>query len=292
MNPTLHPKLAELYDAYTRLHEQYAAGRISFDDAMAALASLSAVDGDGVLWGMSPQGEFVAAYPGDAPSAADPSRFAPARIPHDPGVPLLQAPIGMGQAPKLPSSRSLRDAGQPTGRDKTRRAVSGGASKVAGKLGIDRRLLVIAGVVLAIVVAVVVTRGETTTVPDGGLPSGLPTAAPSAPGEPATAAPVLPTGEQSAQLLANLASGDRALAASAVANAGEGDTAGLQAARFAGYKVTGYVVVAGPAAADGDNAVLTLTLVDTTDNRQIASTNVTLVRGGDSWQFVSWPSFK
>jgi hypothetical protein len=84
----LHPDLSRLQERYNEVLDQYEAGNISYDDALATVQAMSVVDGSGFIWIIdSVSGSFLRAVPGEAPVETDPSEFAPARIPSQGSAP-------------------------------------------------------------------------------------------------------------------------------------------------------------------------------------------------------------
>lgn len=110
----LHPDLSRLQERYNEVLDEYEAGNISYEDALATVQAMSVVDGSGFIWIIdSVSGSFLRAVPGESPVETDPSEFAPARIPAPGSAPwasqqdLLRpphrpGPAGMDQYPAGP----------------------------------------------------------------------------------------------------------------------------------------------------------------------------------------------
>jgi hypothetical protein len=78
----LHPDLSRLQERYNEVLDEYEAGNISYEDALATVQAMSVVDGSGFIWAIdSISGSFLRAVPGELPVETDPSEFTPARIP-------------------------------------------------------------------------------------------------------------------------------------------------------------------------------------------------------------------
>lgn len=78
----MHPELMRIEEQYLSLVADLQAGHIGQADALAVLANLTAVDGEGWVWSIDPStGEFLRALPGQPGAFADPAQFSVSRLP-------------------------------------------------------------------------------------------------------------------------------------------------------------------------------------------------------------------
>ena len=73
----MHPELQGLLDRYDALLSAVEAGQMAAADAIATLAALKVVDGQGSQWSLTPEGQFMRGTPGGPSLPADPHAFAP-----------------------------------------------------------------------------------------------------------------------------------------------------------------------------------------------------------------------
>ena len=99
----MHPDLATLKSHYDQLLAQVQAGHFSADDALSALAGLSAQDGAGAVWKINPQGQFTRAdFVGSPDVVTSEDQFIdPASVVNNPETGAFN--VGMQQAPTSPT---------------------------------------------------------------------------------------------------------------------------------------------------------------------------------------------
>jgi hypothetical protein len=164
----MHPELRRIEEQYLSLVADLQAGHINQADALAILANLTSVDGEGWVWSIDPAtGEFLRALPGQQGVFADPAQFSEARLPVVPvnipphGTPAQQVSDYLHPNLRpMPPTPVVERAGQ---------ALSGVAGNIAGGLsgatkpmrgllkGRGRTLAVVAGA-LVLVAALVAGR--------------------------------------------------------------------------------------------------------------------------------------
>lgn len=288
----LHPELDRLGQHYQKVVADYNAGSISYQQALEAIASATAIDADGYVWSIDPStGQFVKSKPGASPRPADPTEFALRRVEDaPPGF-----PGGLGGLPDFGDFDGF-DAGQqrrlPTEDDRP------GASAEKGLFGAvkarllakeNRRTMAIFAAAVLVVFAVSLARkdqGEDVVIPE------TPTtqdgfAATTVVGQDTP----LPTGDDISRVLSALASGEPETAASAVAKPGDRLATAYNVALFHGFYRTGLVVRSGPPAETGDGTVLsTLELVDT-DGKVLSTVRARWVQSDGTWKLAVWPDF-
>lgn len=189
------------------------------------------------------------------------------------------------KAPKAPRNRPLE-------------ARTGGASPMTW-VAKNKRNVAVGAAALAAVGVLFFTHDADSSAPGSTLPSSGGTASTSLetmPVDPGTAAApevaesALPDGDRVNALVSALTSGDRSLAAGALAQPGEAREVALRTAEFGAYTEDNALTLStGPVAADGDGAVAALNLVDNTSQEQLATATVKFVRDGDAWKIASWP---
>ena len=130
----MHPELKRIEDQYLSLVADLQAGHIGQADALAVLANLTAVDGEGWVWSIDPySGEFLRALPGQPGAPADPSQFSVARLPVVPvEIPPHGTPADQVSEYLHPNLRPL----PPTPvAERAVSSLSGMAGSIAGGLG-------------------------------------------------------------------------------------------------------------------------------------------------------------
>ena len=216
MDHNAPPELAALYEQYSQLVEAITAGTISHEDGLATLATMTAVAGDGSIWSIHTDGEYMRARPGHPPEHTDPQLFVPATAgnapgnqhqwPSPPNQPAVQQPY------QPPATRSLHET-------ENRRSVT---ATIGSFLG-GRGRTVAVGVVAAVLIAVFALRscGGSPDTDDNSGSNGLPAAVTQPgpdptlpetadipqPAEPTVAAPTPPNAEAMTTIIEALSSG-------------------------------------------------------------------------------------
>jgi hypothetical protein len=155
--------------------------------------------------------------------------------------------------------------------------------------GRARTALIIAGCVV-LLCAVAHLMGRSTGGDTGSIPhTSATTGAPSMPTN-GKSRSVL-TGDDLHTLLSAVSSNSRDVAKDAVANPGDDIRVALAVGQLYGYTKTGLQLSAGTPAADGDNAIVDVRLVNQADQKTYATAKVTLVRKNGQWLLTDWPNF-
>lgn len=130
----MHPELKRIEEQYLSLVADLQAGHIGQADALAVLANLTAVDGEGWVWSIDPAtGEFLRSLPGQPGVFADPAQFSPARLPV---VPVEIPPHGTPQHQVSDYLHpNLRPVPPTPVTERAGQALSGVAGSIAGGLG-------------------------------------------------------------------------------------------------------------------------------------------------------------
>lgn len=130
----MHPELKRIEDQYLSLVADLQAGHIGQADALAVLANLTAVDGEGWVWSIDPStGEFLRALPGQPGMFADPTQFNSSRLPV---VPVEIPPHGTPQHQVSEYLHpNLRPVPPTPVTERAGQALSGVAGSIAGGLG-------------------------------------------------------------------------------------------------------------------------------------------------------------
>jgi hypothetical protein len=288
----LHPELANLYERYMATYRQWEAQQLTTDQAQDAIAHLATFDATGAMWGMNMHGQFVRAWPGAQPEVADPTQFAPPTLPLDPGGYLLEAPVGIGPSPKQLKLRRLKATGA-AGAGAAARGLSG----VFARLNITPQFAVVAVSVALFLAFVLITRDApdtTSDIPTGAI--GVPaerdrTTDPDAV-EDDTDPDGTPTVSAISDLLTLASSGQTELIDTAIAEAFDGSTYKLEAARLAGWRLVGLELRVIGIIADADDHIADLELVDPDAEEILATGSVRILRDGDRWQLSSWPQLR
>ena len=151
MDHNAPPELAALYEQYTQLVEAITAGTISHEDGLATLATMTAVAGDGSIWSIHTDGEYMRARPGHPPEHTDPQLFVHATAGNAPGNhhqwPSQPTRTVDQQPYQPPASRSLHET-------ENRRSVTATIASILG----GRGRTVAVGLVAAVIVAVFAVR--------------------------------------------------------------------------------------------------------------------------------------
>lgn len=286
----LHPDLHRLQQQYNQVLDEHEAGNLSYEDALATVQAMTVIDGGGFVWLIdSASGAFLRATPGEQPYEADPATFIPAQIPA-PGSAPWASQQDLLRPPSMPSSRTPApqhfDEYAPQGAAfdeeevyspmMQRRAagVAPGASRSPAALLAkvrsvqlppllekNKRLVAVAGIVLALFVGIVLKGGgeeavptiPPATQPPVTAPADTSATQPSVPVDPSATVPTTPPATQppvaqdpnlpsSAEMLAALqamVSGDRAQVRSVFVNVKDDLTLALYTARYKGYNATG-----------------------------------------------------
>ena len=329
----LHPELARLQERYNEVLDQHEAGNLSYEDALISVQAMSVIDGSGYAWIVDPEsGGFLRATPGDAPYPADPSQFTPAQIPTKGSAPwasqqdLMRPPAVQSQVPggfdnyveqpqpsfaprtqRLPSDDEPRKAPRRQDKGAPRKQLSIPSLpniQVPQFVRQNRRMVIVAGVVVAVLALVMFTK------PDQGEPSipaspetFPPATAPvvSVPPVDATTAPVptvapaasnVPSEELIYKVLAAISSGDRNAMAVNVINQLDAKALALRTAEFKGYAATNLGITTTPARIEKSKVFSDLKLVDTASGTVLASVKVRWVYSQDGyWKLNNAPSF-
>jgi hypothetical protein len=260
--------LDDLRSRYDLLREQVERGELTVEQATMTLGSITVTDAAGYEWSIDPYGALLRRLPGGVPVPADESLFTTASGSSDFGnllVPPVLEPLGVSSdsgfdAVSIPADE---DARRPKRQRRVRKDRAPrerrdfrlpNPSALLSKLRRYRGFIIVA-LCVALVVALLVTRPQTTTVTDPALvdptattvatdvPAGSDTTAPPAPDT--TAAPALPadpsqiTVEHADRLFTALASADRQLVAAVAPSGADEFQLVLRAAQYAGYRTVG-----------------------------------------------------
>jgi len=130
----MHPELRRIEEQYLSLVSDLQAGHIGEADALAVLANLTAVDGEGWVWSIDPgTGEFLRGIPGQPGAFADPAQFLASRLPV---VPVEIPPHGTPQNQVSDYLHpNLRPVPPTPVTERAGQALSGAAGSIAGGLG-------------------------------------------------------------------------------------------------------------------------------------------------------------
>ena len=274
MDHNTPPELAALYEQYTQLVDAITAGTISHDDGLAMLGTMTAVAGDGSIWSIHTDGEFMRARPGHPPEHTDPQLFVPATAGNAPGNhqpwPPQANPAVDQQPYQPPASRSLHET-------ENRRS----ATTVLSSLLKGRGRTIAVGVVAVAVVALVALRGcgngdNDSNNDNSGLPTvettvpGASTTLPETvndtqPGE-TTVAPATPPDEETmTTIIESLTSGNPSSVQVVIGGNKltlEPDVLAETTALFAGLRHSGYLLTNSNASVTADGVTSTVTVTN------------------------------
>lgn len=271
----LPPELGELEERYNQLIDAVESKAMSVDQAMRTLVDLKVIDGAGILWGMNPEGDFIAGEPGGEQAVTSPTRFKPAQLPMRPedsarapwdsqglmnppsGDNLhrdgLMNPPGFGgpeltgggefvdygndtEVPRAPKLKKPKSLKTPKlSVSKPKLGGGGRANSIIEKLKSNQRTLIIILIAIIAVSAIVLTQGKG----DEETPSSIPSATLEDMPSDGGAAPVegapIPGQDRVNALVSALTSGKRDLAAAAVNNPGDATAIAFNTAKYVGY---------------------------------------------------------
>lgn len=260
----MHPELQLLEQRYLELVAAVQAGHMSEADALATMAQVTAVDGEGALWSIDPySGQFVRALPGTPPQPANPSLFAPAQLPPPPSDFAANPSMSAWGTPP-----SLQAAPADAPARKAAASAGAAASGLAATVSRHKRTLILALVVVAAVVIMFMARsggGDTPVEPlpeatpsASVAPTASPTAAPTTEPSPTATAEAanVPSKKQAKQITAMLASGSQSVIAPLLATSPDQPAYLMSIAAISGANSLGFRVSPGDVKATDTGAVL------------------------------------
>jgi hypothetical protein len=177
----MHPELQRIEQQYLQLVADLQAGHVSESDAMRIISSLTAIDGEGAVWSIDPySGNFVRAFPGAAPVAADPGRFVPAQLPpvqvavppHGTPPEMVSDFLHPALRPLPPEPVSKRAGSRLRGGLKGAAGAAGAAGGALGGLLRGRgRTVVLVGIVAVVALALIAGSPSEESPPEDSVPA-------------------------------------------------------------------------------------------------------------------------
>jgi len=302
----VHPDLLQLQQHYNHVLDEYEAKNLSYDDAMATLAAMTAVDGAGWIWSIDAQtGSFVKARPGGEAEPAHESTFVPAQLdglgqvsssnthlPKPPGgfVDLNQPPVIGRTPPATPPPTAWAPPTPPptvTKENRSRRArapreprrTGGGA--VPPDLTKLREALAGRGRTIGLVAAAVIVVFLLATSSGPATPHTSPSTQPSSLSGPA------PTTAQVVQVLDGLVHGESV--GSLVYASGSRAEARTFSAQYVGFHALGWYISTTTPRISGQSYTSTLRLFNKTT--PLATARASWVLRGGAWELAAWPQW-
>ena len=267
MDHNAPPELAALYQQYTQLVEAITAGTISHEDGLATLATMTAVAGDGSIWSIHTDGEYMRARPGHPPEHTDPQLFVHATAGNAPGNqhqwPTQPAQPVDQQPYQPPNTRSLHET-------ENRRSITATISSFLGGRGRTAAVAVVA--VIIVVVFAVRSCGGSPDTDDNSDSSGLPAAETQPepagipqPTEPTVAATTLPDEKEMTTIIDSLSSGRSPSVQVVTRDELDDDILAETTALFAGFRQNGYILTNSNAAVTAGGVKSTVTVTSPND---------------------------
>ena len=314
--------LADLQTHYQSLVDGVAAGSLSYEDAIEALAHIAATDANGMVWRLDINGNFLSGSVGSEAVLADPNRFVERTSPGpwDQGIGPVQSSQGYGDRSISTSSADDKhfsssnqtnpgfdfgvvpgqghiDNPQPKDKGERRRPslrlpsvpdFSGGIVQTLKRY----RTLIIVG--FAALGAALIWGSSSPSTPATELPvtssieetAGVSTSGPVTDEKEKGSSELLVVANQ---LLTQIGGGNADTAPSIIGDPGEGNRALLRRAQFAGYAAVGLVLRAtAVTSSDDTNATITVSLLNKSGD-VVANGKVDLIQTESGWLLKAWP---
>lgn len=325
MNAPLQPELIELETRYNELVDAVQSQAMDIKDAMRTLENLRVIDGDGTLWGMDADGNFVSGMPGEPLQITDPIRFRQQQLPMRPettsgwGTPDFQTPPQIKAAPAAEEestqifkfdnyTKPAAVAKAKPKKIKTQKTQGSLLAKIptgaiTSWISSNKRTLLVVLIAIVAIVAIVLTQGGK----GEDKPSGVPTSAlsnmpvdPNGTAKPATSNPsnaapavntTLPTGDQVTTLVSALTSGKRDLTKAALQDPGDDKTVAVNTARYASYSETYQLAFnIGPVAGESGGAIADVTVTDKVSKTVVLTGKIEFIEQDGHWYIKAWPA--